>query len=358
MSTGNSGKNHHHITPLKIYYGVWFALVVFTVITVATSYVDLGGSWNILVAMLIATTKALLVMLFFMGLKYEGQENNVTFFASFIFLAIFILLTASDLWFRDNLEAAKIDTSEYPPQTSSVDVKAVLSPTPELLTKGKTLFSQQCMTCHGVEGKGDGPAAASLNPKPRNLMLQDGWKNGRTLAKVYKTLTEGIPGTPMPSFSSLGAEDRFALAHFVRSLMGNAPQDSKEELAALSSQAGGKPSPKLPLSLAMKRLEEPEPSKGAASEPVQSNTRGAVLYKQYCMSCHGVSGEGRISVQVAGLNPPLTLKSRSFSQSKLDKAQFIRVVSEGMPGRGMPGFAQFSAAEWASLHQYVQMLSR
>lgn len=35
--------------------------------------------------------------------------------------------------------------------------------------KGKALFAQQCASCHGAGGKGDAPAAAALNPKPRNL---------------------------------------------------------------------------------------------------------------------------------------------------------------------------------------------
>lgn len=35
--------------------------------------------------------------------------------------------------------------------------------------KGKTLFAQDCASCHGPAGKGDGPAAAALNPKPRDL---------------------------------------------------------------------------------------------------------------------------------------------------------------------------------------------
>jgi mono/diheme cytochrome c family protein len=35
--------------------------------------------------------------------------------------------------------------------------------------KGKALFVQQCASCHGAGGKGDAPAAAALNPKPRNL---------------------------------------------------------------------------------------------------------------------------------------------------------------------------------------------
>src|SRR5262245_31653359 len=103
MDKPTSGKKEHHahhVTPLHVYYRVFVSLIALTIITVASSYVDFGGNANILIAMVIATAKALMVILFFMGLKYEGQENNVTFFCSFVFLTIFVSLTASDLFYR------------------------------------------------------------------------------------------------------------------------------------------------------------------------------------------------------------------------------------------------------------------
>jgi len=43
------------------------------------------------------------------------------------------------------------------------------TPTGDPIAAGKQIFMQTCTPCHGQEGKGDGPASASLDPKPRNL---------------------------------------------------------------------------------------------------------------------------------------------------------------------------------------------
>ena len=59
------------------------------------------GSVNFTIAMAIATVKAFLVVLFFMGMKYDTNENRIIFFSSFIFLFIFVFLTYSDVLFRE-----------------------------------------------------------------------------------------------------------------------------------------------------------------------------------------------------------------------------------------------------------------
>src|SRR4051812_19816398 len=99
MSNDHENKHAHHLTPFKIYYLVFGALITLTVLTVVTSLFDFG-IMNIVVAMLIATIKATLVVMFFMQLKFDDLGNKVTFAAAFAFLFIFIALTASDLFFR------------------------------------------------------------------------------------------------------------------------------------------------------------------------------------------------------------------------------------------------------------------
>ena len=92
-------KTAHHILPVSICLRVFFSLLVLTVITVAAAQVDLGFM-NFTLAMLIATVKAAFVVFFFMGLKYDSNENRTIFFSSFVFVAIFIVLTYSDVLFR------------------------------------------------------------------------------------------------------------------------------------------------------------------------------------------------------------------------------------------------------------------
>src|SRR5690349_8195591 len=62
-----------------------------------------------------------------------------------------------------------------------VEVAKFLNPTQEMIDKGKTTFSTTCASCHGADGKGDGVAGATLNPKPRNFHELTGWKNGPSL---------------------------------------------------------------------------------------------------------------------------------------------------------------------------------
>lgn len=63
-----------HISPTRTYFIVGTALLILTAITVGASYIDLGSIFvNVVVAMLIASVKATLVLLFFMHMKYESK---------------------------------------------------------------------------------------------------------------------------------------------------------------------------------------------------------------------------------------------------------------------------------------------
>ncbi len=94
--------------------------------------------------------------------------------------------------------------------------------TPELLEKGKTLFATTCAACHGEKGDGTGPAAAALNPKPRNFHA-DPFKQGTKVEDIFNTATNGVPGTAMVGFPGLPEEDRWAIASFVSSLAQDNP---------------------------------------------------------------------------------------------------------------------------------------
>jgi cytochrome c oxidase subunit IV len=67
-----SGVLHEHVVPLGVYFGVFAALLVGTGLTVWVSYIDLGR-WNTPVALAIAVTKATLVALFFMHLRWSSR---------------------------------------------------------------------------------------------------------------------------------------------------------------------------------------------------------------------------------------------------------------------------------------------
>lgn len=96
------GASHDHVMPMRIYLMVASALFVLTVVTVAVAQVDFGP-WNLVVAMLVATTKAVLVAMFFMHLFYDNKLFAAFFTGSFVILGIFIVITMFDTMERDRL---------------------------------------------------------------------------------------------------------------------------------------------------------------------------------------------------------------------------------------------------------------
>jgi cytochrome c oxidase subunit 4 len=82
-----------HVMSSKMYYGIWAALMCLTVVTAAVSFVDLGPL-NTIVALVIATFKALLVVLFFMHVKYTSEKMTTAVIVSAIFW-LFLLLALS-----------------------------------------------------------------------------------------------------------------------------------------------------------------------------------------------------------------------------------------------------------------------
>lgn len=101
MANHNSHhENHsHHIIPFKVYVMTAAALFVLTFATVGFHQLHLGAM-AAPVAFLIASVKAALVMLFFMGLKYDNMINRVIFGTAFFFLALLFAISALDIWTR------------------------------------------------------------------------------------------------------------------------------------------------------------------------------------------------------------------------------------------------------------------
>lgn len=121
------------------------------------------------------------------------------------------LKTFSKRWTEDAAEPAVVLPA--PPKA-----------TPELLARGKALYAQaKCAECHGETGRGDGPSADTLQDdfqRPiRPVDFTRGqFKGGGSVTDVYRTMTTGLDGTPMPSFAdSMSDPERWAIAYYVLS---------------------------------------------------------------------------------------------------------------------------------------------
>ena len=85
-----------HILSSKMYYGIWIALMVLTVVTAGVSFIDLGP-FNTVVCLLIASVKAVLVILFFMHVKYTSEKlTKVVIISSIFWLLILLFLSLAD----------------------------------------------------------------------------------------------------------------------------------------------------------------------------------------------------------------------------------------------------------------------
>ena len=84
-----------HIVPIRTYITIFLALMVLTAITVAVAFVDLGMMNNV-VALTIAVIKAVLVILFFMHVRYSTPLTWVVIITGFFWLTVLIGLTMSD----------------------------------------------------------------------------------------------------------------------------------------------------------------------------------------------------------------------------------------------------------------------
>jgi mono/diheme cytochrome c family protein len=156
------------------------------------------------------------------------MQNRMTF--EFLILAaifglgipVFVLLGASD--------GERLASLAYPNKdvraVAVEDYQAMVKGSPAAVVEGKDLFQQNCTACHGPEADGKGAAAISLTPSPRNFLDPKAvWTRGRQPLDIYRTLSEGSPGTAMAGFSqSLSVKDRWALVHYLGTLSGVAGQ--------------------------------------------------------------------------------------------------------------------------------------
>jgi mono/diheme cytochrome c family protein len=95
-----------------------------------------------------------------------------------------------------------------------------VKPTAASVARGKELFQQSCVQCHGVDGRGDGPQAVQLSPAPTDFRLH---MPLHTDPQFYAFIHDGYAGTAMPAYgSALSADDIWNLVNYLRSAFSGA----------------------------------------------------------------------------------------------------------------------------------------
>ncbi len=96
-----------------------------------------------------------------------------------------------------------------------------VKPTQASVARGNMLFQQNCVVCHGIDGRGDGPQAAKLDPAPTDFRLH---MPLHTDPQFFGFIADGYPGSAMPAFrASFLDQDIWNLVNFLRSAFTEAP---------------------------------------------------------------------------------------------------------------------------------------
>lgn len=112
MSHGPEHTYTEHIVPPRVYLAIILTLVALTAVTVWAAFIDLGR-YNIVVALVIATTKASLVVLYFMHAKYSHRRTQLVIIAGIFWLALLLFMTLSDYISRIDYRGERFPMTYY-----------------------------------------------------------------------------------------------------------------------------------------------------------------------------------------------------------------------------------------------------
>ncbi|HET9492482.1 MAG TPA: c-type cytochrome [Methylomirabilota bacterium] len=187
---------------------------------------------------------------------------------------------------------------------------------------GKAVYDRKCAGCHGVKGDGSGPAAELLMPRPRDF-TSGVYKVRSTVNRVptdqdiFRTITDGMPGTSMPGWAALPEQDRWNLVAYIKSFAGDKLQEAprKAELPPDVSPS--------PASLA----------------------RGKEMFEAIeCHKCHGVEGRAdgvsRAELKDDWGHPvkPANLSKRWTFRGGAGRVDVAMRMAVGVLGTPMPAF--------------------
>lgn len=260
--------------------------------------------------------------------------------------------------YRNNVSPIAVDSTnvfvDVKPARGSIsegiDVAQLSNPGKDVIDKGANLYKTNCVSCHGEQGLGDGPAGQVMNPKPRNFHQANGWVNGRNYSAMFTTVTEGIANTGMPPFSHLPAGDRTAIVHYIRTFANDFPPITGQELSQLDSKynlsKGSVTSSQIPIETAMKRITE---------EALPHSKEVFAIISDINNNPNDPGAQILNRVSKDKLRTVSFLKSSNKWNTNLD--DFIKAVISSMNTNGFsPEVLNLNREEWNQLFSYLNGL--
>jgi tetratricopeptide (TPR) repeat protein len=235
---------------------------------------------------------------------------------------------------------------------------------PQSAESGPGLYSRHCAVCHGVDGRGDGPAARHLYPRPKDLRTGN-YRLIRTLSRVptledvEAVVERGMPGASMPAFDDLSPSQRVLVAEEVLRLY---REGIREQVVTWLSEEDEEIDEE-EIRQTVEELTTPgevvEPPEIAAPTP-EAVARGRQLYGRLgCFHCHGDDGKGTADVPLTddeGLpTSARDLTKEPFKGGAEAESVYLRVLL-GMPGTPHPACPSLAQEELIDLVQFCRSL--
>ncbi len=258
------------------------------------------------------------------------------------------------------------------PAKDGVTIALADWPASQAARRGRVVYEENCIGCHGQEGKGDGPASLNLNPVPRNFQKAKfkfrSSESGQLPFEedLLRTVECGLPGSSMPGFPLLPQQQRKDVVAYVLdvAVFGRAKvlaeaqaQDeglTREQLVAKmpelaektrASQLGGR-----------KKVIVP-PAVPATPELIE---RGRQLYAKQCASCHGDTGRGDGTSAFALRDwsdaeiRPRDFTTGVFRAGSTAQDLFLRMRT-GLNGTPMPASNENDETVWSIVHYILSL---
>ena len=204
-----------------------------------------------------------------------------------------------------------------------------------------TIYAESCSVCHGDDGRGAVWGQASLATPPRNFRTEES-RLELSRERMIASVTAGRPGTPMPGFATqLSMEQISEVVDYIRdSFMFPEQGMPRQALTPGNTEYG-------PISSAVvPNPEAPESYSGNAG-------RGALLYAENCVPCHGANGDGD-GPRAYFIFP----KPRNFhdpaTRNYLTRHNLYNGIKFGVVGKEMPAWGKvWTDEQVADVAEYV-----